>query len=151
MKTKLILIITTIILTACSTPQHCYGQNLTIYSVPNPAQLEVEKYERSLIQLYADDVPEVAEVTLNKDQFRLQKGKNLMILGYTVVGSTALWTMTMPTKTVQNHIDMLQVTATGYIAGGLITVAGHLLFESAKRKIRKKRNKKIDYIYNNLK
>ena len=33
MKTKLILILTTVILSSCAAPQHCYGDTLTIYSI----------------------------------------------------------------------------------------------------------------------
>ena len=38
MKTKLITILTVIILTSCATPQECYGQNLTIYSTYTEAE-----------------------------------------------------------------------------------------------------------------
>lgn len=117
MKTKLILIITTIILSACATPQHCYGDTLTIYSVSPEKQIQYN---------------------IDKANYNIQMGTDISYMGYGVIVSTVLTTSFIPSAIDNNMIiHSGNMRAVGMITGGIVSAIGQYIIIKNKKKIKR--------------
>jgi hypothetical protein len=114
MKTKLILILTTVILSSCAAPQHCYGDTLTIYSISPEKQIEYN---------------------INQANYNINMGTDISYMGYGVIATTVLTTSFIPAGIDNNmFIHSGNMRAVGMITGGLIAAVGQWIVIKNKKK-----------------
>lgn len=117
MKTKLILIITTIIISSCATPNHCYGDTLTIYSVDENRMIEME---------------------IETAERNIQMGTDIAYMGYGFIAMTHLTTMLIPAN-IENglFVPVDNIRFTSMITGGITALVGQrIVWKNKKRKKR---------------
>jgi len=111
---KSILIIVAVILTACSTPQHCYGDTLTIYSVSPEQQIQWN---------------------INEADYNIQMGTDISYMGYGVIATTVLTTSFIPSSLDNNMIiHSGNMRAVGMITGGIVAAIGQYIVIKNKKK-----------------